>query len=79
MAVMYIDLDGFKAVNDSLGHQVGDLLLQKVAQRLESVTVPGGLAARLGGNEFLLLMPTSADDKAARKEVESLARGSLIL
>lgn len=62
LAFMYIDLDGFKKVNDTLGHQVGDLLLQKVAQRLLMVTKPGNITVRLGGDEFLLILRSSQAD-----------------
>lgn len=73
LAFMYIDLDGFKAVNDSLGHQSGDLLLQKVAQRLDSNRQPGGLTVRLGGDEFLFISPASPSIEEARTETERLA------
>ncbi|WP_160035365.1 diguanylate cyclase domain-containing protein [Paenibacillus sp. An7] len=62
LSFMYIDLDGFKKVNDTLGHQVGDLLLQKVAQRLLTVTKPGNITVRLGGDEFLLILRSPQAD-----------------
>ena len=55
--LLYCDLDGFKAVNDSHGHRTGDLLLQEVATRLRAVAGPDALIARLGGDEFALLCP----------------------
>lgn len=55
MAVFYLDLDGFKHVNDTLGHHVGDLLLQATAQRLVSVTRRDDIAVRLGGDESVVL------------------------
>ena len=57
----YLDLDGFKAVNDTLGHEVGDQLLVAIAQRLDNVTGGRGhLVARLGGDEFVVLVAGSA-------------------
>ena len=55
-AVIFLDCDHFKVVNDSLGHAVGDLLLREVARRLEAGTRPGDLVARLGGDEFTLFL-----------------------
>jgi diguanylate cyclase (GGDEF)-like protein len=56
-AVLVIDLDGFKAINDSFGHHVGDLVLREIAARLAAKTRPADLLARLGGDEFVALLP----------------------
>jgi diguanylate cyclase (GGDEF)-like protein len=58
-ALLLIDLDGFKDVNDTLGHPVGDLLLMEVAKRLSEVHGPADTLARLGGDEFALLLNTA--------------------
>ncbi|MEU5278340.1 EAL domain-containing protein [Streptomyces asoensis] len=66
----YLDLDGFKTINDSLGHAAGDRLLVEVADRLQScATAPGEMVARLGGDEFVAL--TTGPD--TRHEVDELA------
>lgn len=64
-AVLYLDLDRFKIVNDSLGHLVGDELLVAASRRLESCLRPGDALARLGGDEFAILLNGLADDAQA--------------
>jgi len=63
-AVLWIDLDGFKGINDRFGHAAGDLLLQQVAQRLRSRVRESDTVARMGGDEFAVIMPdiSSVDD-----------------
>jgi diguanylate cyclase (GGDEF)-like protein/PAS domain S-box-containing protein len=69
VAVVLVDLDGFKFVNDSLGHQVGDIVLCEVARRLQSLVRSEDTVARLGGDEFVILI----DDVSALEEPKRLA------
>jgi diguanylate cyclase (GGDEF)-like protein len=68
-AVLFLDLDRFKVVNDTLGHRVGDLLLQEVAARLKQTLHPSNVLARLGGDEFAIVVTTAA----SRHVLEELA------
>ncbi|WP_317932697.1 EAL domain-containing protein [Halioxenophilus sp. WMMB6] len=72
LAVMFLDLDRFKNVNDSLGHSVGDVLLEKVARRLELVLRAGDTLSRFGGDEFTLLLPALASENDARTIAEKV-------
>jgi diguanylate cyclase (GGDEF)-like protein len=58
LAVLLVDLDDFKVVNDTLGHASGDVVLVEVAERLATLVAGDGMAARLGGDEFVLLAPS---------------------
>ena len=78
LAVLVLDLDGFKLVNDSAGHTVGDALLVQVAARLQHATRGSDLVARLGGDEFAVLLDDVGGDadatRVAERIVESLGR-----
>jgi diguanylate cyclase (GGDEF)-like protein len=73
LAVAYIDLDRFKAVNDGLGHPTGDLLLIQVAARLQAALGAGDLIARMGGDEFAVLFPRASGQQAAARATALLA------
>jgi diguanylate cyclase (GGDEF)-like protein len=74
VAVMIIDLDRFKEVNDTLGHHIGDLLLQQVAARLQQTLREGDTIARLGGDEFAVLLPSVSGAVAAEAVAEKLVK-----
>ena len=71
LAVLFLDLDGFKHVNDTLGHAVGDALLQEVSQRLQSNLRTEDTLARMGGDEFTLLLTDPAPMETAVRFAES--------
>ncbi|MGB3543972.1 EAL domain-containing protein [Rubrivirga sp.] len=76
-AVLFLDLDRFKVVNDSLGHSAGDQLLREVASRLEDVLRPGDCVARLGGDEFAVLLshlPHLDHAEAVAERIQSVIR-----
>jgi len=77
MAVMFLDLDNFKPVNDEHGHSVGDLLLQSVAKRITSCLRKNDIAARLGGDEFIIAYDTSGNEEslaiAAQRIIEVIS------
>jgi diguanylate cyclase (GGDEF)-like protein/PAS domain S-box-containing protein len=78
VAVLFLDLDHFKVVNDSLGHGVGDRLLVAIAERLKTVVRPGDTIARFGGDEFVVLcedLETQADAIAVAERVNGVISG----
>ena len=78
LAVMFIDLDGFKPINDSMGHGVGDQILIEVARRMNQQIRPGDTVARLGGDEFVVVLPDLAREEdvllVVDRVIESIAR-----
>jgi diguanylate cyclase (GGDEF)-like protein len=74
LAVLFIDLDRFKEVNDSLGHDAGDILLKEVAVRLKDCLRPEDLVARLGGDEFVVVVRSKDGRTAAEVVVEKIVR-----
>lgn len=82
VALMFLDLDRFKEINDGLGHNIGDLLLQEVAHRLVRCVREADTVARLGGDEFVIVLPNLVEGfdsaKVARKILQTLAQPFLI-
>lgn len=70
MSVMFLDLDGFKPINDTYGHDVGDDVLKEVAQRLQHCTREQDVLCRLGGDEFVLLFPGLKDRKVLEERAD---------
>lgn len=82
LAVLFVDLDGFKHVNDTLGHEAGDQMLQEVASRLKGCLRESDTVARVGGDEFVALLPDVEDEQhvaaVARKVIAAIA-GTFII
>jgi diguanylate cyclase (GGDEF)-like protein/PAS domain S-box-containing protein len=74
IAVLFLDLDDFKTVNDTLGHEVGDQLLVAVGARVASTLRPGDTVARLGGDEFAVLLRNLEDERTAIRVAERIGR-----
>ena len=72
LALMFVDLDNFKSINDSLGHPVGDKLLKAIADRFLSALRQGDTISRIGGDEFIVLLPEIADLKDAIEVAKKL-------
>ncbi|MPZ40728.1 MAG: EAL domain-containing protein [Rhizobiales bacterium] len=77
-AILFMDVDRFKVINDTLGHRVGDMLLQEVAKRLETALPSSDILARLGGDEFAVVVPAITSlaklEAMARQIVEAIVR-----
>ena len=73
VVVLFVDLDDFKAINDSLGHQAGDRVLQEVGERLRTTVRPGDTVARLGGDEFAFLLEDVSDPADAEEVADRVA------
>jgi diguanylate cyclase (GGDEF)-like protein len=72
VAVLFIDLDGFKTINDTLGHKAGDRTLEVVASRIRETIRPGDSVARLGGDEFVVLLDRTVNLEGARAAAERI-------
>jgi diguanylate cyclase (GGDEF)-like protein len=72
--LLFMDLDGFKAINDSFGHGAGDALLREIARRLRSALPSGGFAARWGGDEFVVVLPVEQTLDDAEVSVRALSQ-----
>ncbi|MGE5657580.1 MAG: CHASE2 domain-containing protein [Actinomycetota bacterium] len=72
VALLFLDLDGFKLINDSLGHNIGDLLLKRVAERLKGCLRGSDTISRLGGDEFTVILPTIPGKAEAARVAEKI-------
>ncbi|MCG8338058.1 MAG: EAL domain-containing protein [Proteobacteria bacterium] len=83
LAILFLDLDDFKHVNDSLGHYAGDLLLQEVAKRLKTCSREEDTVARMGGDEFMMIIQDVTDDRipveVANRVLKSISEEFVIL
>ncbi|MEO8836915.1 MAG: diguanylate cyclase, partial [Caldimonas sp.] len=75
LALLFIDLDGFKPVNDTYGHSIGDLVLEQVGQRLKAMSRGKDVVARVGGDEFLLLLSNVSSQEAIAHVADRLIQG----
>ena len=73
MCLLLFDLNGFKLVNDTYGHQAGDEMLKVVGSRLRKAVREGDIVARWGGDEFVVVMPGIADEEMGAKRAQQLA------
>jgi len=75
LALLFIDLDGFKPVNDTYGHSIGDIVLEQVGQRLKAMSRGKDVVARVGGDEFLLLLSNVTSQEGIAHVADRLIRG----
>ncbi|MGZ5893139.1 MAG: putative bifunctional diguanylate cyclase/phosphodiesterase [Caldimonas sp.] len=75
LALLFIDLDGFKPVNDTYGHSIGDLVLEQVGQRLKAMSRGKDVVARVGGDEFLLLLTNVVAEESVAQVASRLIQG----
>ena len=82
LAVMFLDLDHFKYINDTLGHDAGDQLLQDVSSRLKSCLRDSDIVARLGGDEFVVVLPSVTDEvytsSVAKKMISAVSKSYIL-
>lgn len=74
LAMLFIDFDGFKAINDTHGHHAGDLVLKAIGARLESAVRGSDTVARFGGDEFVILLPTISQRSVARRLARKIVK-----